>query len=175
MAAALLHAWSFWYYSAGGLFLWALDASLRTLRLAQAGRGTSKQAAFDHRTGITTLTFDRSAFGHVAPAQYVFLCVPSLGIAERHPFTISSAPAAAERTLHIKALNGGVAGSTTFTDRLAQLVKSGGVDTLGDVRVDGPYGSAGDLTASEELVLVAGGIGVTPIHSVSPQAICRCM
>ena len=166
MAAALLHAWSFWYYSAGGLFLWALDASLRTIRLSQAGRGTPKEASFDHRTGVTTLAFDRSAFDHVAPAQYVFLCVPELGIAERHPFTISSAPAAAERTLHIKALNGGVAESTTFTDRLAQMVSAGGVGALGDVRVDGPYGSAGDLTATEELVLVAGGIGVTPIHSV---------
>jgi hypothetical protein len=34
------------------------------------------------------------------------------------------------------------------------------------VRVDGPYGSAGDLTAHRRLVLVAGGIGITPIHSV---------
>ena len=34
------------------------------------------------------------------------------------------------------------------------------------VRVDGPYGSAGDLYACRELVLVAGGIGITPIHSV---------
>lgn len=37
---------------------------------------------------------------------------------------------------------------------------------LGDVRIDGPYGSAGDLTATADLVLVAGGIGITPIISV---------
>ena len=49
---------------------------------------------------------------------------------------------------------------------LAQLVERGGAEALGDVRIDGPYGSAGDLTASTDLVLVAGGIGITPIHAV---------
>eukprot|EP01043_Picozoa_sp_COSAG02_P018484 COSAG02_NODE_864_length_16407_cov_4.535197_5_plen_754_part_00 len=166
IVAALMHAWTFWYYAVGGLFLWTVDASLRTIRLARAGRGIPIDATFDHRTGVTTLTFEREAFEHHAPAQYVFLCVPSLGLAERHPFTISSPPSAPLRTLHIKALNGGKAGASTFTDKLAQLVGAGGVERLGDVRVDGPYGSAGDLTKSEELVLVAGGIGVTPIISV---------
>ena len=33
---------------------------------------------------------------------------------------------------------------TTFTAKLAQLVASGGLAALGDVRVDGPYGSAGE-------------------------------
>lgn len=166
LVAALMHAWTFWYYAVGGLFLWTVDASLRTIRLARAGRGIPTDASFDRRTGVTTLTFEPQAFDHLAPAQYIFLCVPSLGLAERHPFTISSAPSASQRTLHIKALNGGVANASTFTDKLAQLVQAGGVSQLGDVRVDGPYGSAGDLTASKELVLVAGGIGVTPIISV---------
>lgn len=166
LVAALMHAWSFWYYSVGGLFLWTLDASLRTIRLARAGRGVPSDATFDAHTGVTTLTFERASFDHVAPAQYVFLCVPSLGLAERHPFTISSAPSASKRTLHIKALKGSKADSPTFTDKLAQLVLAGGAQQLGDVRVDGPYGSAGDMTATTELVLVAGGIGITPIISV---------
>ena len=166
LVAALMHAWSFWYYSVGGLFLWTLDASLRTIRLARAGRGVPSDATFDAHTGVTTLTFERASFDHVAPAQYVFLCVPSLGLAERHPFTISSAPSASKRTLHIKALKGGEADSPTFTDKLAQLVLAGGAQQLGDVRVDGPYGSPGDMTATTELVLVAGGIGITPIISV---------
>ena len=34
------------------------------------------------------------------------------------------------------------------------------------MRVDGPYGSAGNLTKYEELVLIGGGIAATPIHSV---------
>ena len=70
------------------------------------------------------------------------------------------------RTLHVKALNRGSATSKAWTDRLAQLVERGGAEALGDVRIDGPYGSAGDLTASTDLVLVAGGIGITPIHAV---------
>lgn len=166
LAAALMHAWSFWYYSVGGLFLWIVDASLRTIRLARAGRGIPSDASFDPHTGVTTLTFEPAAFEHLAPAQYVFLCVPSLGLAERHPFTISSAPSASKRTLHIKALNGGAEHASTFTDKLARLVLAGGAEQLGDVRVDGPYGSAGDMTATTELVLVAGGIGITPIISV---------
>ena len=166
LGAALIHAWSFWYYSAAGLSLWAIDAMLRTVRLARPGQGHPTTATYDPLTGVTRLSFPPGAFEHHAPAQYVFLSLPCISLLERHPFTISSAPSALERTLHIKAVSGGAPGQTTFTERLAQLVEQGGVAALGDVRVDGPYGSPGDLTAFKELILIAGGIGVTPIHSV---------
>ena len=71
--------------------------------------------------------------------------MPTISTLERHPFTILSAPSAPERTLHIKALDSSKPGNPTFTARLAELVDQGGVEALGDVRIDAPYGSAGEL------------------------------
>ena len=53
----------------------------------------------------------------LSTGQWIFLCVPELGRAERHPFTISSPPSADVRTLHVKALNRGSATSKAWTDR----------------------------------------------------------
>lgn len=130
LIVALLHAWTFWYYAVGGLFLWTIDASLRTIRLSRAGQGVPSDARFDRSNGVTTLTFERGAFEHYAPAQYVFIYVPTIGLAERHPFTISSPPSAAQRTLHIKSLKSKNVGTTTFTDKLAQLVLDGGASQV---------------------------------------------
>ena len=181
LGAALIHAWSFWYYGAIGLTLFCGDALLRTLHAARAERGRPTCAEFDEASKVTTLRFDRAAFDHYEPAQYIHICIPAISRLQRHPFTISSAPSAAERTLHIKALpmkgkKGTGAGAETFTAKLARLVQSGGVAALGDVRIDGPLGSAGEMAYGEgfdELVLVAGGIGFTPIHSILAELLIR--
>ena len=92
LAAAVMHAWSFWYYGAIGLFLWSIDAALRTVRSSSAGSGRPTRATFDPVTCVTKLSFPLGAFQHDAPAQYLFLTVPAIAVLERHPFTISSAP-----------------------------------------------------------------------------------
>ena len=176
LGAALIHAWSFWYYGAIGLALFCGDALLRTVHAARAERGRPTFAEFDEASQVTTLRFNRAAFDHYEPGQYVHICVPAISRLERHPFTISSAPSAAERTLHIKAMPTTGAGAQTFTAKLARLVQSGGVVALGDVRIDGPLGSAGEMAYGEgfdELVLVAGGIGFTPIHSILAELLIR--
>ena len=54
-------------------------------------------------------------------------------------------------------------GEGTFTHRLAQSVLE--QDNL-RFTLDGPYGRAPDPSSRECLVLVAGGIGITPMHSI---------
>ena len=56
-------------------------------------------------------------------------------------------------------------GKGTFTHRLSQLAQSPDASAL-DVNIDGPYGRPIDYWAYKVLVLVAGGIGVTPMHSI---------
>lgn len=92
----------------------------------------------------------------------MFLNVPSISAWEWHPFTISSAPGDALTTHHIKAM-----GEGTFTGKLFELAKTPAL--VADevvMNVEGPFGVSIDLAKYDEVVLVVGGIGVTPAHSL---------
>lgn len=75
--------------------------------------------------------------------------------AEEHPFTVSSAPGSATVDITVKNLG-------NFTARMGEISR-------GDaVAVDGPYGlfRADRVARERRIVLVAGGIGVTPFLSM---------
>jgi len=127
------------------------------------------------------------------PGSYVWVCIPQLSLLQWHPISISTAGLLHEGVqseaeaplfhLHIKSL-----GKGTWTNGLYQVAAQG-VDnshshgamaknknapsappvsppTLA-VLVDGPYGRLLiDLQRYHQLVLVAGGIGLTPLTSV---------
>jgi len=119
--------------------------------------------------------------------QYCFINIPQVSATEWHPFSVSSAPGDASTTFHVKNM-----GAHTFSGRLQQLVlqhqlstppplqqyssssardkqeQAGRRDTYHwmTVSVDGPYGVPVDLESYQKLVLVAGGIGITCLHSV---------
>lgn len=78
----------------------------------------------------------------------------------RHPFTISSPPSSERLTLHIKNMGDG-----TFTDRLMDTKERYSLPYV-QLRVDGPYGRPVYYDEAKHLLLVAGGIGVTPLHSI---------
>ncbi len=100
-----------------------------------------------HRPGSRTLSF--------APGQFAWLRVnPSIG-AQEHPFTIASSP-------HVKARREfTVRHSGDFTRALRRL-------RAGDpVWLDGPHGAFSvDLQHSTGLVMIAGGVGITPMISM---------
>jgi len=165
--AALLHAWSHWYYMMAGLALYAFD---KVTRMVHASRAVAV-LHLSHAAGVTRLEVSATclgAAGHAA-GQYAFVQVPALGLFQWHPFTISSPPAAAagghdgERvmTFHIKSN-----GLSTWTGALADLAATR--PRLADLAlsIDGPYGNAGHYYERDTVVLVAGGIGVTPMHAI---------
>lgn len=79
---------------------------------------------------------------------------------EWHPFSISSAAEDQETTHHIKSQ-----GEGSFTDKLVQLATcSGSLNSL-QINIDGPYGVPLDYTRYEKIIFVAGGMGITNIHS----------
>lgn len=90
------------------------------------------------------------------PGQFVFVVFDNREVgAEEHPFSISSSPSANFIRLSIKK-------SGDFTSRLPKLKK-------GDrVKLYGPYGQFGKsaLASKKEVVMVAGGIGITPFLSI---------
>jgi predicted ferric reductase len=176
--AAILHAWSHWYYTAAGLILYAFDKAARTAKAARAVEVVS----LSHAGGVTRLVLGARALGAAGffAGQYAFVCVPELGALEWHPFTISSSPedalaepgdgseaglaaSAGTVTFHIKDMGAG-----TWTRRLALLAQRtapGDAARLA-VSVDGPYGRTGGYHERSTLLVVAGGIGLTPFHSL---------
>ena len=139
LVAAIMHAWSLWYYAGGPMLLWLADKCIR-----MAARGTAPTVlAIEplNKQGLTKIELAKHAgapFMQHSCMQYAFLCVPEVSAHEWHPFTISSAPSNGSTTFHIKALGPG-----TFTQRLHTYANRGAGNMLHGgptVLVDGPYG-----------------------------------
>lgn len=97
------------------------------------------------------------------PGQYVKVAFPKLSVFEWHPISISSSPYQHHVTLHIRKRG-------TWTKKLHDL--AGKIDGEVDILFEGPYGSVGvDLTSDRYsmVMLLSGGIGVTPMQSIAHQ------
>eukprot|EP00049_Salpingoeca_infusionum_P012255 m.221916 g.221916 ORF g.221916 m.221916 type:complete len:800 (-) comp15134_c0_seq9:3616-6015(-) len=161
---ALMHAWTFWYYAAGGLFLWLFDKCLRIIRSATP---VSVEGVSDcHGAGVTCLSFDTVTPFKFYPGQYAWICVPSISHLHWHPFTISSPPSAQTMTMHIKSQ-----GPDTFTGQLYEIAKYNPESIT--LRIDGPYGRPYYFDQCGHVMLVAGGIGVTPMMSIACEIALR--
>ena len=159
MMSGVLHGVVF--ISLAGL-LWLIDVVMRSSTYLQC------EAA---QVNATTLPGDVVRLTFLKPikyqaGQYVFLRIPEISVYEFHPFSISSAPHEDFMKIHIRELG-------DWTRRLGNYVRScnaeSGVPLTLDVMVDGSYGSHMiNLNSSEyeTVVLISGGIGITPNQSV---------
>jgi len=102
---------------------------------------------------ITLLPIDEKV--SFLSGQFVFINFEEKGLEEKHPFTISSSPTAEELRISVKALG-------DYTVKLNRL-KNGVV-----ANVWGPYGRfyKGMNSEAKEIVMIAGGIGITPYLSM---------
>jgi NADPH oxidase len=95
--------------------------------------------------------------------QYFFINLPTVAKVEYHPISISSAPHEDNLTFHAKALG-------DWSKELLKQVQAGA--SMMPINIEGPLGSCTADIWSEKFqvfVLVAGGIGVTPLRSVCRQ------
>mmetsp|Transcript_36534 Transcript_36534/g.63382 ORF Transcript_36534/g.63382 Transcript_36534/m.63382 type:complete len:820 (-) Transcript_36534:397-2856(-) len=169
--AMLWHAVSSWYYILGGLSLYLLDRALRFTRGLSRVRVEAVAVYGDDVTEIkyTVSGGGRGPWGKNGRVshtmgQYMFVNVPAVAAGEWHPYTLSSAPSDQVSSHHIKAMGPG-----SFGARLAAWAAALPWDQpLPEVvvNVDGPYGTPLDYGRYEAVVLLAGGIGVTPAVSV---------
>lgn len=113
---------------------------------------------------VIRIEFDKKGFKY-DPGQYVFICIPAIGFTEYHPFSISSSPHQSDCVMiHIRVLG-------DWTLRLQKLIASkpkSGYDWNGLLCImEGPYGELQvDINKYKSIVMVSGGIGITPLQSV---------
>jgi respiratory burst oxidase len=92
--------------------------------------------------------------------RYVSIRIPSVSENENHPFSIASSPGDEELQLVIKIVG-------DWTGELRRQVEDGTVAPGVMTTVFGPYGApAQSVFKYESVILVCGGIGVTPFASI---------
>jgi ferredoxin-NADP reductase len=113
--------------------------------------------------GASTRTLVLRAVGHAglrfAPGQFVWIATRWRGLfAQEHPITVASSPERdGGRTIELAIKELG--------DWSREVVPS--LQPGARVRIDGPFGAfTSDGVPAQRLVLVAGGVGVTPMRSI---------
>lgn len=131
-----------------GFLLWLVDV------IARACSTGKKVAVVKKLSGVVCLELPQLDF---KPGQYVFLCVPQLSYFEWHPISVSSAPSDPTSTLHVRALG-------DWTHRLSSLAPC---DALPVLVCGGCGGPSIDVASYDVLLCVSGGIGITPLMSIT--------
>ena len=94
-----------------------------------------------------------------APGQFAIVYIPTAAAVEAHPFSLTSAPADDYYEVHIRDLG-------DYTRALIARQEQRGVPPF-TATIEGPYGSVGlRYSAYPVIVLVAGGIGITPVIGI---------
>mmetsp|Transcript_6505 Transcript_6505/g.12247 ORF Transcript_6505/g.12247 Transcript_6505/m.12247 type:complete len:532 (-) Transcript_6505:118-1713(-) len=139
---------------------WVVD--LGTRYLLMTGRLYPREASLRAMPGdIVEISFPKTDALEYDPGQFLMISIPKLGFSQFHPFSISSSPNNKFVTMHTKSIGG-------WTQRLMELAKK---ESKVNILIEGPYGNlAVDINDSNRyktVVLIAGGIGVTPLLSVA--------
>jgi len=147
-----------------GSLTWGVDVLLRKVYMAHFRY--PKQGKLRHISDtVVELSFPKTRDFDYNPGQYVRIAVPDISMFEWHPFSLSSCPLEDSVTICIRKTG-------TWTNALHKLA-----DTKQDINIllEGPYGSLGvDLfstTRYKMIMLLSGGIGVTPMQSICNQLV----
>jgi len=138
--------------------IYGLDIIIRLI----TGTAPKKTTLLEARPGgITRVRFPKSNFAKAFKmhkvGQYMFLNFPGLNFFEWHPFSVTSAPQDDEVEFNIRALGN----YTTALNELAQNRQRL------YVRAEGPYGDINlNYRRFPFMLLVCGGIGITPVMGI---------
>jgi predicted ferric reductase/Ca2+-binding EF-hand superfamily protein len=162
LGLAIAHAPKFLLFAGVPLLGFAIEQIRRLRRRGPASAVVSAQAL---RSGVTALEIARPRGFAFQAGDYCFLRVSAVARHEWHPFTISSAPERDALGFHVRSLG-------NWSSALRAHVEAG--RPLGEVFVDGPYGSpSAHLFESRVAVMIGAGIGVTPFASVLESLVLR--
>jgi len=177
--ALLWHATNSWYFMLPGMLLWIVDRVLRLLGACEVVRvhgleALTVEGVSDSRLApgapttelVTKVSFTWPGQSRVhSPGMYVLVNVPQIAQHEWHPFSLSCSPLDTKATLHVKSM-----GEGTFTGLLHDLAKTSSPGNA-VMNVQGPYGPKVSLGDCSNVLLIAGGIGITALLSAMRCAV----
>lgn len=146
---SLIHAWALWYYITPPLFLYGFERFYRFNRQAKFGTHRSR---LQQQDAYLKVIIPRPM--QFRPGQYAFVCAPELSTVQWHPFSMTSTSQQSNVTFLIKDM-----GEGSWTSELGKLQSP-------LLTIDGPYGEPPELSEYASVLLVAGGVGVTPCLSL---------
>ncbi|KAI4351667.1 hypothetical protein L6164_006006 [Bauhinia variegata] len=148
---------------APGIFLFLVDRHLRFLQSRQRARLLSARLL---PSPTIELNFSKTPGLYHNPTSIVFLNVPSISKLQWHPFTVVS-----NCNMEQDKLSVAIKVQGCWSQKLHQQLSSSNLDRL-EVSIEGPYGpSTPQFLRHEQLVLVSGGSGITPLISIIRELI----
>jgi len=205
VGALLWHASQAWRYLVPPLALYTLDRMIRLAHSSRLCKVESISISVDgehNRNGIevTKLAFSVGSYGLDAGraafkklefkmGQYAMINVSNISLWQWHPFTLASGEDEQQCYFHIQNEGGKLSQlgadaelprqQTQFTQLLYLLAQKNAANSIGaheiELHVDGPYGKPFVCDGYDRVVLVAGGIGITPCHSIFSTLLARSM
>eukprot|EP00488_Nonionellina_sp_1-RS-2012_P003907 TRINITY_DN856_c0_g1_i1.p1 TRINITY_DN856_c0_g1~~TRINITY_DN856_c0_g1_i1.p1 ORF type:complete len:289 (-),score=90.92 TRINITY_DN856_c0_g1_i1:103-969(-) len=169
------------------LSLYAID---RMLRMADSSRVSKVESLSISGSGITKLVFSVGCYStkyneaqynklRFRMGQYVFINISNVSLYQWHPFTICSGENESECYLQIQGQSQAQGDDeqlqfTNMVNLLADRVRDNEIGNHEiELHVDGPYGTPFDYDGYSRVILIAGGIGITPCHSIFSTMLSR--
>ncbi|KAJ0106605.1 hypothetical protein Patl1_18122 [Pistacia atlantica] len=161
----LFHAGDRHFYMVfGGIFLFGLD---KLLRIIQSRPQSSILSARVFPSKAIELVLPKDPSLKYAPTSILFMKIPSISKFQWHSFSITSSSSVDDHTLSLMVKCEG-----EWTNSLYHMIHEE-LDSHADetrcipIAIEGPYGPASmDFLRYDSLLLVAGGIGITPFLSI---------
>ncbi|KAM0855991.1 hypothetical protein ACQ4PT_049409 [Festuca glaucescens] len=173
-----LHVGDFVFsFAAGAVFLFMLD---RFLRFWQSRAKVDIVSAACRPCGTVELVFSKPASLRYSALSFIFVQVRELSFLQWHPFSVSSSPMDGRyhMSILIKVLG-------TWTDKLKSIITDAEENKTRShpeqshtgritASIEGPYGHESPYHLMyENLILVAGGIGISPFLAILSDIIHR--
>ncbi|XP_059657968.1 ferric reduction oxidase 8, mitochondrial [Cornus florida] len=147
-----------------GIFLFGLD---KLLRIVQSRPETCILSARVFPCKVIELTVPKDPRLKYTPTSVIFVKIPSISKFQWHPFSIASSSSVDDQTMSVLIKCEGWWTNALYDIIQTELDSDAGQMKCIPIAIEGPYGPASvDFLRCDSLLMIAGGIGITPFLSI---------